>query len=114
MAKCRVCNRRLGPKHAAAGIGPICRKRIRGSDNAAGDVIKITFLSSPRTAVRDRRSWLYKRNDEPSCLIRVYPDPEGDGRSATCDCAKGKAKQKCDHITAVAAADKRRFYGEGN
>lgn len=114
MAKCRVCKRRLGPKNAAAGIGPICAKRLRRSDNAGGDVVKITFLSSPRTTVRDRRSWLYKRTDEPSYLIRVYPDAEGDGRSATCDCPTGKANRKCEHVTAVAAADKRKFYGEGN
>lgn len=112
MANCRVCKRKLGTKHAAAGIGPICAAKERGSAGGSSKV-KITFLSHPRTKRNERRSWLYRVEGEPSRLIRIYPDPEGEGRTANCDCPAGKAKEKCEHLSAVAEADKRKFYGEG-
>lgn len=104
--KCRVCNRRLGPKHAAAGVGPVCAKRER----AAADGVRyiITFLSSPRTTKTDRRSWLFRRKGEPSRLVRVFPDKKG--RTATCDCEQGRANKRCEHVDAVAKADWKKFY----
>lgn len=108
--RCRVCNRRLGPKHAAAGVGPVCAKREKGD---AVDVrFKITFLSSPRTKPTDRRSWLFRRPGEPSRLVRIFPDAKG--RTATCDCEKGRAATRCEHVDAVAKADTKKFYDQKN
>ncbi len=110
--KCSYCKRRLtNPKAIAAGIGPICAKRKAAANAAAG--VRITFLSSPRTTKRDLRSWLYRSNGEPSRLVRIFPDPDGEGRTANCDCPAGRESRKCIHLTAVAEADKRKFYGEG-
>lgn len=111
---CRVCNRELkNPKHAAAGVGPVCAKK-KTIDRSGSAAVKITFLSSPRTTRKDRRSWLYQRSGKPSYLIRIYPDPEGNGRTAVCDCPDPIKTEKCEHLSAVAEADKRKFYGEGN
>jgi hypothetical protein len=111
--KCGICKRRLGPKHAAAGIGPVCAKKNRAAAANAAAGVKITFLSSPRTTRADRRSWLFQRRGEPSYLIRIYPDATGDGRVAKCDCVAGRASRNCEHVKAIADADKRKFYGEG-
>ncbi len=107
--KCRVCKRNLGPKHAAAGIGPTCAKREKAAGGSAGSRPKITFLSSPRTTARDRRTWLYRTEGEPSYMVRVYPDPEGDGRTGTCDCPTGRAAERCVHVDEVGRADAGKF-----
>lgn len=111
--KCRICKRKLGTKHAAAGIGPICAKKQKADGGRSANV-KIVCFAKPRTTKESRRTWFYQRQGEPSYLVRIYPDATGDGRTATCDCQAGRASESCEHVEAVAAADKRKFYGEGN
>jgi hypothetical protein len=107
---CRVCGRALkNPIHAAAGVGPVCRRKRDAGGPAADRKVRVFFMSSPRTADRDRRTWLVRIGREPSAIVRIYPDPAGAGRTADCDCPSAKAGECCEHIRAAAVCDRRRF-----
>lgn len=107
--KCSYCKRALkNPKAIAAGIGPVCAKR-KAAALASGTGARITFLSSPRTTARDSRSWLYRIKGTPSFIVRIYPDPKGDGRTATCDCPAGRESERCLHVDQVGKVDAGKF-----
>lgn len=78
-------------------------------------------MSGPRATIKDRRSWLYKAEGEPSYLVRIFRDGDDATKylSVTCDCggpARDVAKQLwgCDHIRAVISADLAKFSKKDN
>lgn len=102
---CRVCNRKLSPKHEAEGIGPVCKQKELAGRDGKQRAAKINFLSHPRTTAADVRSWLYRSGGD-RFTIRVFPG-KGTKRTATCDCG---SDHLCEHLAAVAPVDKEKFY----
>lgn len=107
--KCSYCKRPLtNPEAIASGIGPICAKR-KAAAIGSGIGAKITFMSHPRTGRHERRTWVYSLKGCPTYFVRIYPDPKGDGRTATCDCPAGKAAERCMHVDQVGKVDAGKF-----
>lgn len=121
--RCRVCEYRPNPicrgcngfNYTVAAGDPARNDRPVPGNPGNRDVLPqttITFLSGPRANANKVRSYLFKRDGEPSAfLIRVIPAGPGVDR-ITCDCTAGRAGGTCEHITAVGPLDRKRFAGE--
>lgn len=69
--------------------------------------IKAFFMSRPGTPGTMRRTWLIRIFGEPSQLVRIYPEADGD--RLVCDCKAGKLNLPCEHTTAADVADRNKF-----
>jgi hypothetical protein len=116
MIKCSACGRELtNAAHIAEGIGPVCKHKQaragRGASEISDPAMKVCFMSSPRTTLADRRSYLVNAAGEPHRLVHIYPGRENVERTtADCECDVYRRDLKCVHIQAVGPIDANKFF----